>query len=346
MQDLSLDEMEALVEAHGNNQAAANALGWKRTTFRDRLAVKRREAMEYRPATDDGNIEAGVLSEDRPDVGALVLKLCKDYERRDRAQKERHLWPFRVKSDAPIGLLVFGDPHIDSADTNWPMLLSHINLVKETPGLYATNIGDVTDNWTGRLSHLLADTPMNAKERWALAKWFIEELDWLLITAGNHDLWSGATDPLAWWSSQAGRVYEDWSQRIELRFPNGQKVRIGQYHGAVGSSIWNPAHGPGRLAQTGPEDHVVVAGHVHKTGIIGPFLGQNDGIWQWGLQVGSYKDLKSSFGKRVAPVDRNAAPAAMIIIDPRAERPEDLVHITFAIERGAHWLTTLREQYA
>ena len=71
----------------------------------------------------------------------------------------------KIKSNKPIGVAFVGDPHVDNNGCNWPLLRRDIAIMRDTPGMFAVNIGDVTDNWAGRLVRLYADQEMSKKRR-------------------------------------------------------------------------------------------------------------------------------------------------------------------------------------
>ena len=47
----------------------------------------------------------------------------------------------------PIGVIVFGDPHIDNNGCDWETLFEHIELANSMEGVLACCVGDVQPNW-------------------------------------------------------------------------------------------------------------------------------------------------------------------------------------------------------
>ena len=68
------------------------------------------------------------------------------------------------------------------------------DLMAKTPGVYAVNIGDTTDNWGGRLIRLYAENDVSRQTERKLARWFLQEsgIRWLVWLHGNHDTMDGA----------------------------------------------------------------------------------------------------------------------------------------------------------
>lgn len=158
------------------------------------------------------------LPSDEPSAEQLIEVLKIAYARKEAHELARKLINITVPISGPIGIIHFGDPHVDDDGTDWAALERDIRLVQSTPGLYAANIGDTTNNWVGRLGHLYGQQSTTAKQAWILAEWFIKQLSgrWLYLIGGNHDAWSGEGDPLRWITSQVGAMYEATEARIGL----------------------------------------------------------------------------------------------------------------------------------
>lgn len=338
---LSEAMMQEAVEAvakYGSVSAAARAMGLPRGTLASRYE-------RARVAEEDFEVQLPP-SPDLP-VEELIERMTADYIRtREHAERSK-LITVNIKRDGPIGLLLFGDPHLGSPHTDWPSLRRDVDLTRTTEALYGANIGDTADNWSGKLAHLWAGMTVSHSQEKRLAEWFLRSVNWLLWIRGNHDLWSGAGDFLSWLSRDLGVLDGEWSQRIELVFPNGRKVRAGCYHGAKGYSMWNPGHGVLRMAKLGPPDHIVCGGHVHTSWIQGPTPLPDCDEWGWGYQLGSYKNIPDAFGKRaMGEREQNLFPSVLLIIDPYATSPAGLVqHFVNTVE-GADYLNYLRRRWA
>jgi hypothetical protein len=281
--------------------------------------------------------------EDAPDQDLsaedIIEHRLKAFERREAYERWRRLIPVEVKIDGPIGIAHLGDPHIDDDGCDLKLLLSHIELVNSHPAVFAANAGDVTNNWVGRLAKLYAKQSTTEQQSWKLAEWFINSVHWLYIIGGNHDAWSGGTDPLKWFTRQAGVTYQMDGARIGLRFPNGRECRINARHDHRGHSQFNKAHGPMKAAFFGYRDHIYTAGHLHTDGYIRQRLAN---VPIHAFRVGSYKRY-DDFASTIGAPPEEASPAYMTVIDPSYTETDDRFITTFAdLEAGLIYLKAIR----
>jgi hypothetical protein len=337
-------EALALVRQHGSIRAAIRASGWPRTTLRKRYARACRAEAGEGPGKPF-EVQAPATSPDVP-VQELIDRLCRDYRRKAEHAEANRIVGVDIKVNGPVGLLVFGDPHLDSPLTNWPAVMRDIGLVNKTEALFGVNLGDTVDNWGGKLAHLAANNGVTQHDASRLAHWFIGEVDWLLFLLGNHCWMRDGGSLIRWMSERAGHLAADWSQRLALRFPNGREVRVNHKHGFNGNSIWHPNHGQLREMRFGARDHLYTGGHIHQAGIMGPIVDQTSGDWMIALQVGAYKDLSDTYGKRIGSGMQNAFPSAVVVINPEATKPSGLLHIFPDTEEGADYLGFARKRWA
>jgi hypothetical protein len=278
-------------------------------------------------------------------VRDLLADRKKRFSHRHDHELAKKLIPVRVSEKRPIGLLVMGDPHIDDDGCNLPLLERHVSLVRSTPGLFAINAGDTTNNWTGRLARLYAQQGTTATEAWQLAEWLIKSVGkkWLFILGGNHDLWSGSGDPLIWISGQVGALYQPSAVRVALRFPGGLEVRINSRHDFQGTSQWNPAHGLMKAAQMGFRDHLFIAGHLHISAH-GELKDPDSGINMQQVRVASYK-VHDDYARDMGARDQHFSPCALITIDPGLPTTHpDLCKVFWDPDVGVEYLAALRRR--
>lgn len=288
--------------------------------------------------------EKGYIAPDLPEelapVGEIVARRKAEFARKDSAVSARKLVPIKIKLNGPIGICHFGDPHVDDPGTDIALLERHTDLVRETEGLFAGNVGDVTNNWVGRLMRLYADQSTTAAEAWALAEWFVGRCDWLYLVRGNHDLWSGAGDPLNWITRSRVGVSENVKARLGLQFPNGRDVRVHVRHSFPGHSQWNAAHGVSKAAQMTWKDHILVCGHKHVSALNVNRDAQT-GILSHCVQVASYK-IHDRYADELGLRDQAISANYTTIINPEAEREEALVTGFWDLESAADYLKFLR----
>lgn len=321
----------ALAENDGNINATALALGACPKTVRRVARAMEREELpgQYETVTE------------------LVQRRKEQFSRYDAGLKAREIIPITVRDTKPIGILHFGDPHVDDDGTDIAALERHASIVRNTEGMYGANIGDTTNNWVGRLQRLYAEQSTTAREAWKLAEWFLGLVDWLYIVGGNHDAWSGAGDPLKWILAGCGGPFEYDGIRLALRFPNGREIRVNARHDFRGHSMWNPAHGVSKAAQMGWRDHILICGHKHVSGYNlnvhpDPTSGLDMGLISHCLRVASYK-VHDRYAKQMGLPNQAISPCVVTIIDPQATSEVGLVHVFWCPETAAEYLTWLRK---
>lgn len=337
---LKKQALDAVAE-HGSENGAARALGIPRNTLRNRLAA----AKAAPPAPDERGFEPPVLPDELPSADELLERRRKQFSRKATAKEARALIRIKVNVDGPFGIMHMGDPHVDDDGTDIGLLEEHVEICNKTDGLFAANVGDYSNNWVGRLARLYGEQSLSAQEAWVLVEWLIQATPWLYLIGGNHDIWSGAADPVKWMSRQANSLYEHHGARLALVCPNGREIRVNARHDFKGHSQWNTAHGPSKAAQMGWRDHVLVCGHLHTSGyqiVKDP----STGLLSHCLRVGSYKTFDRYAEEKGLP-NQNFTVAPVTIIDPRhADDSNRLITTFLDPAEGAEFLTWKRKRRA
>mgnify|MGYP001073466193 CR=1 FL=1 len=282
---------------------------------------------------------------DRPpsphmDAEDLVQHRIKQFNRKKRYEEDRKLIPVHVHLDGPIGILHFGDPHVDDDGTDLETLRYHSDLTNEIEGLYGANIGDTRNNWVGRLARLYAEQSTSESEALVLAEWFLKRTRWLYLIGGNHDAWSGVDDPIPWIVKEQNALYESSEVRLGLKFPNGRECRINARHDFAGHSQWNPAHGVGKSIQLGEWDDIAICGHKHVSGYM-ILKSPTDGRVCHAIQIASYK-IYDRYARERGFRDQAVSPAVVTVIDPYAQTNEGFVTVFHDVEKGVEFLQHLR----
>lgn len=317
------------IQQGGSQRAAARALGIDESSVR--RALKRYEVEIAHP-------EPELLSVDK-----LVSRRKEQYAQKKMHETSRALIQVKVRKEGPIGILHFGDPHVDDDGTDLALLERHMNLCNTVDGLYAANIGDTTNNWVGRLARLYGQQSTSAAEAWQLAEWFITGVPWLYLIGGNHDAWSGDGDPLKWMVAQIGSLYQSSEVRLALNFANKTTVRINARHDFPGHSMYNPVHGATKALHFGVRDHIAICGHKHVSGY-GVLKDPDTGIAMHAIQIASYK-VYDRYAKERGFRDQHLSPSALTVIDPAlpTDHP-DLIKVFWDAEEGAEYLTYKRSK--
>jgi len=343
--------LKAVQEANGIRIAAANKLGMNERTLMLRIKKMKQKGYvvpesTYQPGRqiiEKQDYEFTALPDDDVPIEELIEQRKRKFLHKREHEEASKLIPIKVKLGGAIGLLHFGDPHVDDDGCDIEAIERHTALVNKTEGLFACNVGDTTNNWCGRLARLYADQSTSAAQAWKIAEWFVGRCDWLYMIAGNHDLWSGSGDPLKWIAKQQNALYKSSEARIALRFPNGMEVRVNARHDHSGSSIWNPAHGPMKAAIMGTRDHIYVAGHKHESAY-SVLKDAITGITMHAVKVASYK-VYDRYAKDRGFRDNALSPCVLTTINPDLppDHP-DLVKVWWDPQEGADYLTYLRRR--
>ena len=262
------------------------------------------------------------------------------YKRKAEAKEANREAVFKVEDDRPIGLLFFGDPHVDDDGTDLEQLELHAELTREVDGLYGVNLGDTTNNWVGRLARLYAEQGTTASEAWVLAEYWLRSVDWLFMVGGNHDAWSGSGDPINWISKSMHVHYVD-AVRARLKFPNNEDFTIHARHTFPGHSQWNTTHGVAKAAKFGDDADILIAGHKHVSGyqvVKHPITGKISHA----IQVASYK-VYDCYAEQ-AGLDQHISPCAVTVLNPHAKKNVNRVQVFWCPEDGkVEYLTYLRQ---
>jgi hypothetical protein len=198
----------------------------------------------------------------------IIDLMCQRYSKRAEHKASKKWFRIQMPDDKPFALWWWGDPHLDSNGTDWPLLKKHAELAK-ADNVYSINLGDTLDNWphASRLIRLYAHSDTSVETARKLAKWFLRDsgIRWLVWLFGNHDSWGGhvGTD----WLKEVGGTgiaMEDWGAKFVLACPGGAEFKIHAAHDFPGHSMWNPTHGGQRKAYMGETADIYACGHRHN----------------------------------------------------------------------------------
>jgi hypothetical protein len=327
----------------------AERCGWQARTVAREAGIPYGGQLRRRLARMRG-IVASVTVERPPSadlpIGDLIAERKRRFEQKREHEEASKLITVHLPENGPAGLLILGDPHLDDDGTDLGLLEQHMEIVRRTPGLYAATVGDVTNNWVGRLAKLWAEQSTSARDSRRLTKWFLEELagKWAFIVGGNHDAWSGVDDPLEWIAGQVNALYQSSEVRAALTFA-GREFLVNCRHDHKGHSMWNSAHGPAKALQLGIRDHVAAAGHLHIGGY-NIVKDPEEGRVCHAIRVPSYK-VYDRYAKTNGFRDQAWGPACLLVIDPRLpETNADMIKPFWDPEEGAAFLSWKRSRRA
>lgn len=279
-----------------------------------------------------------------PSAEELIERKKRGFERLAAHEDTKKLLNVHVNVEGPIGILHFGDPHIDDDGCDIHQLEHDVNLVRETEGLFGANVGDLQNAWVGRLGQLYGRQGTTQQEAWVLVEWLISSVPWLYIVGGNHDLFVGHGDPVQWIARFNNVVYEPHGVRIALNLPCGKQVRNNCRHDFPGGSQWNPVHGPLKAAMMGWRDHLLTCGHRHKSGY-SITKDPSSGLISHCIMLAGYKRF-DDYAKKNGFPDHNISGGAVTVIDPRFDETDPgFISVFMSTVQGARYLTYCRQQW-
>lgn len=329
----------------GSLKAASEATGLSRSAVRAGVEGAKARGLDGEKA------ESAIEFPDFPADDIPIDRLLDMAEERSQLRMtsyDAHTWfPVKVKDDKPIGILWFGDPHVDDNGCDWKLLRRHAHLCKTTDGLYGANIGDTTNNWAGRLAALYAKQEASVKTARRFAQWLMLDsgIRWLLWLIGNHDQWGDGAEILALMAAKHKTqkiVCHDWEARFVLQFKNGCEVRINAAHDFAGNSMWNPLHGHVKAARFGKDIDLVVAGHLHNWAI-SQWEMADQGSVPVMIRVKGYK-TNDDYARKIGHYEQREGAAILTIIDPRAPTKAGRVLAFADVESGVEFLKFLRQK--
>jgi hypothetical protein len=309
-----------LVKDHGSIRSAARMSGVPRSTLRNRY-LRAKDILEA--GTRNAQVEfPSVPHDDLPIDELLSLRV-----QRFKAKQENHkarLWqPIRINSNEPIVLAFVGDPHLDDDGCNMPLLLEHVEFLKR-PNVFAVNIGDTTNNWTGRLMRLYAKQETSLKTARRYADWFLNDagINWLVWLIGNHDEWEQGAEILARMNSDKITM-ENWEARFRVVFKNNFEVPVWASHDFAGNSQWNKLHGPMKAAMMRGGAGVYACGHKHTWGMHAEEIADTGTVFHV-LRARGYKFM-DDYAKTGGFPENQLGASMAVVIDPEAANQAEAV---------------------
>lgn len=285
-----------------------------------------------------------IPSADRP-IDEILDGRRKQFARMSRREESLKKVGVSINVDGPFGITFFGDPHVDDPGSDILALERDLDITRETSGLFAANVGDMNNNWIGRLGKLHGKQGVTEKEAWRLVEWMLGATDWLFLIAGNHDCWSGDGSPLHWMARQADiGAFEAHGIRMGLRVGK-REIIVNSRHDFPGNSMWNNAHGPMRAAQMGWRDHILTCGHKHTSGY-GMVKDPASGRISHCIRVAAYKKI-DDYAQAGGFLDGHISPSVTCIVQPDCDDDDPRQITTFHdTAEAAEFLTWKRGRKA
>ena len=254
-----------------------------------------RSSFIYREKRDVAPIIEGVTSQEKISVEEAMQRAMEEWRRTVELRRRKQQQSITFQA-GPICLVFLGDVHAGGAGVNYERLMAEVEVISQTPGMYAVIVGDLVDQFVlGTLRNKQFNSRISIEEEWIIVHHVLELLapKILVSVAGNHDNWSSYLigvdyfkDVLA--SIQPNALYD----MHDCRF----KVNVGQSnwmvrarHRWLGRSQWNITHGIEKAAKFDSDFDIGVGGHTHESGVTRMF--NNSGSLGYAILVGSYKEV-------------------------------------------------------
>lgn len=263
-----------------------------------------------------------------------------------RSKHKQHNRSLELPAE-PIAFLVMGDPHIDNDGCDFSKLLEDIELTQQQEGVLAACVGDIQDNWIGRLQKLYANSSLKASDGWRLSRWLLESMQWVAIVGGNHDRWAHApgVDPLKWIAKDCGVLcYAPDELRLTLTWrgrPDLEPVIWVIRHDFRGRSWFHPTHGVHKEAMLDGKCHLLCAGHIHQWGQL--TSEQRHERVTHSLRVRGYK-RSDDFAVEKGFYEQSFGESALVIINPLIEGT-GRINVYWDLKQGYQILKYMRSQY-
>jgi len=243
----------------------------------------------------------------------------------------------KIGGEGPYMLMAFGDPHVDDDGVCLATLKEHMDIARQ-PEVFAFNIGDLTNNWVGKLRGLYAHQQFTEDEATEMMRWLISEIDWLWVILGNHDKWSHVAELIC----RDHGVHSVSHGGIFHVARGDHRISIDARHDHQGRSMYNAAHGQVKRNYRGSPCDVIIGGHTHT---IAYMLLKNGVSGQTAhcLRVGSYK-LYDDYADRLGYDSEAISPCVAFVVDPRFEGAESIT-VFHDPKRGLEYLQFVRNQY-
>jgi len=338
---LSEDILIEALEAENNYNSrhdAAKSLGLSYHTYTARLnaAKDRLPDLSGEPDFDIPDLP----SEEMP-IEDLISFKRKRFKTRKEATQAREWVDIKVNIDGPVGILWMGDPHIDDNHCDWDKLYSDIELIKSNPAIKGASIGDVHNNWIGRLSLKMNPSQETTDaQTYMLIEWLINNMDPLILIRGNHDMWTNISkDPMTW-MQQPRNITADWQVRFRLNFPNGYLLSVDARHDYPGHSQYSNLHGMMKASLWNSDADLYIAGHRHNWGI--QKVEQRNGKVSFLVRLRGYK-YHDQYAVDKGFHQQQCGQSILQVIDPYSQGSSKQ-NFFENVEEGRDWLEHLQKK--
>lgn len=279
-----------------------------------------------------------------PSANRPIVEILEDRRKESARKKAHHEGKNGIDvfldETLPYGILIFGDLHADDPGCDIDLAMSHMALASSEPGVYAINIGDISNNWIGSLARLYGKQATTDDESHSLVEWVMDSAPWIYTCLGNHDVWSPMC---AYIAKRKGLVYSSHGAKVNVH-SGDTVIKINARHDFKGRSMYNPAQGSLVQNYRGSPCDVIVAGHTH----VSAYTLIRNGVSEKKahcIRVGSYKTY-DDFAESKNFTPDTIGPCAFLTIDTekQCEDNADRIRVWEDPQDGVEYLRFLRSR--
>lgn len=239
-------------------------------------------------------IEGVVANEpvDEEQVFQRAVQVNRKLKERERRKKNQYV----TFDKGPVCIVNFADLHCGSEGVDYERIDRELDLVLETPGMYAGFAGDLLDNFIiGKLQRLQMHSSFKITEEWAMVRRVLRKAapKMLWSVSGNHDYWTVMTGGIDYFQVVhdvlAKHILYDDTEILVNVVVGGHTYKWCIRHKWKGYSQYNPTHGIEWASKfdKGKEFDIGVMGHTHTSGLARFF--NNGGKTGLSIICGAYK---------------------------------------------------------
>lgn len=260
--------------------------------------------------------------------------------KQSRSETKRSGIDVSIEGEGPYALMLFGDPHADDDGCDLEYLAYCMEVTKTTPRTFAINIGDMLNNWIGRLGRLYAHQHTTDDEGIKFMEWLLVQIPWLAVTLGNHDLWNSAAQMAC---RHAGVLYVSHGARFNIRCGDSV-LKVDARHDHPGRSQYNAAFGQVKQQYRGSDCHIIAGGHIH-TGAYTLVKNGVSGRLGHCIRLGAFKRY-DEYADAMGFSDDSIGPCCMVVVDTNRDEDEPgFCSVFWNLEHGAAFLAMLRSSH-
>lgn len=270
---------------------------------------KQAEILSLRWGSDPGFTVSPTPTVNRS-IEELLLDQASQFESKKAHHESKQNIEIQLAEPGPFGVLFFGDPHLGDPGCDIQHLCWCLELVRRTPRLFAFNMGDLTNNWVGRLGYLYGKQRSTDDEEFEMADWLLSKVPWLACILGNHDKWSRDAEHLC---KKHGVRHVSHGGKFILRSGDAT-FKVDARHNHRGSSQYNPSHGQIKKSHRGSDCDVIIGAHIHTSAYTMLRNGETGRV-NHNIRVGSFKKYDDYADANSFEQD-TIGPAVLTIFDP------------------------------